>query len=68
MKLTAQDLLGFGVAEEVVPEPLGGAQLDPAALYACLDAALEKNLTSLRKLNGAALQAQRYKKFRQIGQ
>ncbi|MBQ8647141.1 MAG: acetyl-CoA carboxylase carboxyltransferase subunit alpha [Oscillospiraceae bacterium] len=68
MKLTAQDLLKFGVAEEVVPEPLGGAQLDPNALFASLDAALEKNLTALRRMNGAALQAQRYKKFRQIGQ
>lgn len=68
MKLTAQDLLRFGVVEEIIPEPLGGAQTDPAQLFAAVENALDKNLAALRKLNAAALQNQRYKKFRQIGQ
>lgn len=68
MKLTAQDLLGFGVIEEVIPEPLGGAQTDPQTLFAHVELALDRNLAALRKLNAAALRAQRYKKFRQIGQ
>ena len=67
MKLTAQDLFGFGVVDEIVPEPLGGAQSDHAALFAALDASLTKNLTAFHKANGNALMAQRYKKFRQIG-
>ena len=68
MKLTAQDLFEFHVADEIVPEPLGGAQLDRGALFACLDVALTKNLAFLRKFSGNTLAAQRYKKYRQIGQ
>ena len=67
MKLTAQDLLEFGVIEEIIPEPLGGAQLDPPRLFACLDTALEKNLAELEGLSGEELTAQRYQKFRGIG-
>lgn len=67
MKLTAQDLLQDGVVEEVIPEPLGGAQRDHKALFAALDGALERHLTQLCKMNGKALADQRYKKYRQIG-
>lgn len=67
MKLTAQDLLADGVVEEVIPEPLGGAQRDHKQLFASLDAALERHLTQLCKMNGKALADQRYKKYRQIG-
>lgn len=67
MKLTAQDLLADGVVEEVIPEPLGGAQRDHRQLFASLDAALERHLTQLYKMNGKALADQRYKKYRQIG-
>ncbi|MGN0975363.1 MAG: acetyl-CoA carboxylase carboxyltransferase subunit alpha, partial [Gemmiger sp.] len=68
MKLTAQDLLAFGVIDEIIPEPLGGAQTDPNQLFACVETALDKNLAALRKMSAGALQTQRYKKFRQIGQ
>lgn len=68
MKLTAQDLLEDGVVEEVIPEPLGGAQRDHKQLFTALDAALERHLTQLCKMNGKALAEQRYKKYRQIGQ
>lgn len=68
MKLTAQDLYEGGIVEEVIPEPLGGAQRDHKQLFAALDAALEHHLTQLCKLNGKALAEQRYKKYRQIGQ
>ena len=67
MKLTAQDLLEDGIVEEVIPEPLGGAQRDHQALFAAVDAALERHLTQLCKMSGKALADQRYKKYRQIG-
>ena len=67
MKLTAQGLYQGGVVEEVIPEPLGGAQRYHKALFTALDAALERHLTQLCKLNGKALAEQRYKKYRQIG-
>ena len=67
MKLTAQDLLEDGIVEEVIPEPLGGAQRDHQALFVAVDAALERHLTQLCKMSGKALADQRYKKYRQIG-
>lgn len=67
MKLTAQDLYHFGVVDEVIPEPMGGAQTDPERLFANVDTALEKQLAGLRRMGENALMNQRYKKFRQIG-
>ena len=67
MKLTAQNLLEDGIVEEVIPEPLGGAQRDHQALFVAVDAALERHLTQLCKMSGKALADQRYKKYRQIG-
>ena len=34
MKITAQDLLKFGIIDGIVPEPLGGAHRDPDAAVA----------------------------------
>ncbi|WP_294496349.1 acetyl-CoA carboxylase carboxyltransferase subunit alpha [uncultured Gemmiger sp.] len=68
MKLTAQDLLNYKVIDEIIPEPLGGAQLDHQALFANVDAALERNLSQLSRLSGSALASQRHKKFRQMGE
>lgn len=67
MKLTAQDLYEGGIVEEIIPEPLGGAQADHQKLFACLDTALEKHLVQLCRMSPRALAEQRYKKFRQIG-
>lgn len=67
MKLTAQDLKEGGVIEEVIPEPDGGAQADPTALFAAVDTALQKNLAELNEMNEEQLLQQRYEKFRRIG-
>ena len=40
MKLTAQDLYRGGIVEQVIPEPVGGAQRGHAALFETLDEAL----------------------------
>ena len=68
MKLTAQDLYEGGIIDEIIPEPLGGAQRDPGALFAALDKSLQAQLAPLRRMSGSALIAQRYKKYRRIGQ
>ncbi|HTS94665.1 MAG TPA: acetyl-CoA carboxylase carboxyltransferase subunit alpha [Stellaceae bacterium] len=67
LKLTAQDLLRLGVVDEIVPEPLGGAQRDPAATIAALGAAIEGALRPLLGLDGAKLRAQRREKFLAMG-
>ena len=67
LKLTAQDLLELGVADEIVPEPMGGAHLNYDTAAANLKAVLKKHLAALKKLGVRALKEQRYQKFRQIG-
>lgn len=68
LKLTSKDLKEFGVIEEIVPEPLGGAHKDPNEAAKNLKAALVNNLEELTPLSGAELAAGRYDKFRRIGQ
>jgi acetyl-CoA carboxylase carboxyl transferase subunit alpha len=67
LKLTAADLLGLGLADEVVPEPIGGAHHDPAAVIAAVGAALKRALDTLSKLPSAELVAARYDRLRAIG-
>ena len=66
MKLTARDLREAGVADHLVPEPLGGAQTDPERLYASLDIVLEKSLNDLLKLSPEEVRKQRQEKYRNI--
>ena len=68
MKLTAQDLYKDGIVEEIIPEPVGGAQRCHRALFESMDAALRTHLRELCRMNGKALADQRYQKFRQIGE
>lgn len=66
MKLTAQDLMELGVIDEIIPEPLGGAQRDTGALYAALDAVLCRALESLDAMSADELTAARYEKYRKL--
>ena len=67
LRLTAQDLVGFKIVDEIVPEPQGGAHSDHDSAAQNLKKALEKNLKPLLGLSAAALENQRYQKFRAMG-
>ncbi len=67
LKITAKDLIELGLADGVVPEPLGGAHQDPAATAATLKQHLMTNLEALLKVSPAELLKQRYAKFRAHG-
>ena len=67
LKLTAQDLLGLGIIDEIIPEPLGGAHRDPQKMAGVLKEAINRNLKELEVLNKEELLKLRYKKFRNIG-
>jgi len=67
MKLTAPDLLALGAADDVIPEPEGGAHLDPVRTFRETDRAVSRHLTALLKESGPALRAGRYQKFRKMG-
>ncbi|MCI0743897.1 MAG: acetyl-CoA carboxylase carboxyltransferase subunit alpha, partial [Verrucomicrobia subdivision 3 bacterium] len=67
LKITAKDLLELGLADEVIPEPLGGAHNDVPAMAAMLKKHLLKNLEGLEKISPAERLKQRYAKFRAHG-
>lgn len=65
MKLTAGDLKALGVADEVVPEPPGGAHANPQAAFVAVDRALSRALD--RVVREGDFAARRYEKFRGMG-
>jgi acetyl-CoA carboxylase carboxyl transferase subunit alpha len=67
MKVTAQDLKGLGVIDTIVPEPLGGAQRDPATAIAALGDAIYAALSNLDGQNPAELRRSRRAKFLAMG-
>jgi len=48
MRITAPDLLEFGVIDEIIPEPEGGAHTDAAATMDAVREAIARNLTTLQ--------------------
>jgi acetyl-CoA carboxylase carboxyl transferase subunit alpha len=67
LKLTAKDLAGFGIVDEVVKEAAGGAHRDPRLTAENLAGAIRRQLADLRQLTPEQLVRQRYQKFRAIG-
>jgi acetyl-CoA carboxylase carboxyl transferase subunit alpha len=68
LKLTAQDLLRFGVIDEIVREPLGGAHRDPEEAARNIKTCVKKYFVELMKLPKDQLIDLRYQKFRAMGQ
>jgi acetyl-CoA carboxylase carboxyl transferase subunit alpha len=67
MKITAQDMVRFGVIDTVVPEPTGGAHRDPRAAIAVTGDAIANALAELRPLDREAVRLQRREKFLTMG-
>ena len=67
LKLTAKDLAGFGITDEIVPEPEGGAHRDHDLAAENVREAIRRHLAELKKLTPEQLVVDRYKKFRAMG-
>src|SRR5580700_5441731 len=67
MKITAQDLLRFGVIDTIIPEPTGGAHRDPAAAVTATAEAIAAALADLQGLDRATIVRLRREKFMAIG-
>ena len=67
LKFTSDNLLKFGIVDEVVDEPLGGAHRDHHSMAAKMKAFLKRNLKELSKKPIDELLANRYERFRKIG-
>lgn len=68
LKLTAQDLLRFGIIDEIVAEPLGGAHRDQQEAASTLGAVLRRHLDELSDKSYDTLLEERYEKFRLMGE
>lgn len=67
LKLTAQDLISFGLVDEIIPEPPGGAHSDHARTAKILDGYLVRSLARVEKMTSPERSEARYRKFRQMG-
>ena len=67
MKITAPDLRALGLVDEIIPEPPGGAHVNPEPVFKSLDDVLSRQLRELGALTTEALVEARYQKFRQMG-
>ena len=67
LRLTSTDLLALGVADEVVPEPAGGAHADPDSTMAALAEALTRNLRELAAKEPDRLVTERWAKYEALG-
>lgn len=67
LKLNAEDLLSFGVIDQILREPLGGAHHDPEWMIGEVKQFLLEQWGVLSKIPIPLLLEQRYQKFRNIG-
>ncbi len=67
LKLTAKDLSGFGIIDEVLPEPAGGAHRDVEVVVKTVGDGIRRHLADLKKLTAEQLVVDRYKKYRVMG-
>jgi len=68
LKLGAADLIGLGIIDEVIPEPMGGAHHDHVAAANNLKKQVIRQLTELEAIDRDTLLEQRYQKFRNFGE
>jgi acetyl-CoA carboxylase carboxyl transferase subunit alpha len=67
LRLTAQHLLELEVIDEIIPEPLGGAHLDPVLAIKMVGNAIRKALAEVRRFKREELPRRRFAKFRAMG-
>ncbi|OGW84854.1 MAG: acetyl-CoA carboxylase carboxyltransferase subunit alpha [Omnitrophica bacterium RIFCSPLOWO2_01_FULL_45_10] len=67
LKLTAKDLLGMGIIDGIIQEPLGGAHRNPHEVAQNIKDAMKKDLALLKNIPKEKLVEMRYAKIRAIG-
>lgn len=67
LQLSSENLVKFKIAEEIIPEPLGGAHRNYNSVILSVKDAILRHLKKLKKLSAKSLIEHRYKRFRNIG-
>jgi acetyl-CoA carboxylase carboxyl transferase subunit alpha len=68
LKLTAKDLQGLGLIDDIIPEPPGGAHRDPRTAFDHVRAYLLRTLGALTTLPIDRLRQERYERYRRLGE
>lgn len=68
LKITAENVVKLGIADGIVPEPLGGAHHDWTVVAENMKSKIVKDLIEYRREKPADIQEERYRKFRNMGQ
>ena len=67
LKLTAPDLMKFGIIDDIIREPIGGAHTDHDAAATLIDQVLTRELAAVSALSIDTRLQKRYEKFRNMG-
>jgi acetyl-CoA carboxylase carboxyl transferase subunit alpha len=67
LRLVATDLRDLRIVDEIIPEPHGGAHVDPPAVFETVRAALRRHLAAVTATSTHDLLRRRYDKYRRIG-
>ncbi len=67
LQMHVEKLVEFGVVDEMIPEPLGGAHQDPSVVYKGAKFFIKKEWDRIKSLSIDSLLEQRYQKFRKLG-
>jgi len=67
LKMTAESLKQFGVIDNILQEPIGGAHRAPREMGQILKSYLVRSLREFSTTDSDTLQQKRYEKYRQIG-
>nr|ASZ00170.1 acetyl-CoA carboxylase subunit alpha [California macrophylla] len=67
LRITAGELVELGLADQVIPEPVGGAHSDPKLASQIIKEYIKKTMEELSQMSEEELLSQRYQKFRKMG-
>ena len=68
LRLTAESAMEYKLIDEILPEPVGGAQRYPVETFGIVRDAISRNLEELSQMSPEQVKSSRYDKFRQMGQ
>jgi acetyl-CoA carboxylase carboxyl transferase subunit alpha len=68
LKLTATAALDFGLVDEIIEEPKGGAHRKPIEVFASVIEAITRHLAELGAKTAEQVKEERFVKFRTMGQ
>ncbi|MEI7577201.1 MAG: acetyl-CoA carboxylase carboxyltransferase subunit alpha [Armatimonadota bacterium] len=67
LKISSRSALEYGIIDEILPEPVGGAHRKPIEVYATVKEGIGRHLDELQKMTPEQVKAERFSKFRAMG-